>query len=176
MLNHKMKLISKIDSLKYILSKLALMGWLAKWVMILSQYEIQYVERRAINGQFISNQLIDASTTIDHPLVSDFLNESIFTLDTPIIWNLYFDGSHTSHGLGVGILFVTTQGDTIQNSFRISFACTNNIVEYEGLLIGLHMAMKWKIKSLQFDGDSQLVIRQVNDDYDTKDEMLTPYK
>jgi len=38
------------------------------------------------------------------------------------------------------------------------------------------MAIEWKIKELHVYGDSQLVINQVNDDYQTKDEKLVPYK
>lgn len=43
MLNHKTMLIAKIDSLKYLLNKVALTSRLAKWVMILSEYDIEYV-------------------------------------------------------------------------------------------------------------------------------------
>lgn len=38
------------------------------------------------------------------------------------------------------------------------------------------MAIKWKIKTLLVFDNSQLVINQVNDEYDTKDEKLIPYK
>jgi ribonuclease HI len=50
------------------------------------------------------------------------------------------------------------------------------VAKYEALVIGLRMTIKWKIKTLHVYGDSQLVINQVNDDYDTKDEKLMPYK
>ena len=176
MLNHQTMLIAKIDPLKYLLSKAALTGRLAKWAMILSEYDIQYVERKAIKGQVIADQLADAPIQEDHPLVADFPDEFIFTFDTNITWKLYFDGSHTNHGSGARILFITPQGDSIPKSFRIAFPCTNNMAEYEALVTGLRMAVKWKIKNLQVYGDSQLVIRQVNDDYETKDEKLAPYK
>lgn len=44
MLAHTIKLVAKIDPLKYLLSKAALTGRLAKWVMILSEFDIQYIE------------------------------------------------------------------------------------------------------------------------------------
>ena len=71
---------------------------------------------------------------------------------------------------------VTPQGDLIPKSYKISFPCTNNIVEYEGLVIGLHQAITWNIKSLLVFGDSKLVIKQVIDEYHTKDEKLFPYR
>ena len=42
---------------------------------------------------------------------------------------------------------------------------TNNIAEYEGLLVGLRITVELGIKRLIVRGDSQLVIKQVNKDY-----------
>ena len=42
---------------------------------------------------------------------------------------------------------------------------TNNTAEYEGLLAGLRIALELGIKKLIIRGDSQLVVRQVNKDY-----------
>lgn len=106
----------------------------------------------------------------------DFPDEAIFTMDIANGWKLYFDGSHTRHSSGAGIMFVTPQGDVIPKSFHIAFNYTNNIAEYEALITGLKLAIQWNIQHLQVYGDSQLVIRQVNDDYDTKDEKLMAYK
>ena len=51
MLAHTVHLIAKIDSLKYLLRKVVLTGHLAKWMMILIEFDIQYVEGKAIKGQ-----------------------------------------------------------------------------------------------------------------------------
>lgn len=63
-----------------------------------------------------------------------------------------------------------------QNHSKLVFLCTNNIVEYEALIIGLCTTTEWKITQLQVYGDSQLIVNQVNDDYNTKYEKLMPYK
>ena len=42
---------------------------------------------------------------------------------------------------------------------------TNNTAEYEGLLAGLRIAADLGVKKLIIRGDSQLVVRQVNKDY-----------
>lgn len=55
MLSQTIKLIAKIDPLKYLLSKVSLIGRLAKWVMILSEFDIQYMDIRVIKGQAISD-------------------------------------------------------------------------------------------------------------------------
>lgn len=87
-------------------------------------------------------------------------------------WQLYFDGSYTQHGSGAGILFVTPLGHTIPRSYRLTFRCTNNVAEYEALILGIKVAIEWKITELQVYGDSQLIIYQVNNDYQTKDDTL----
>ena len=42
---------------------------------------------------------------------------------------------------------------------------TNNTTEYEGLLAGLRIAADLGIKKIIVRGDSQLVVKQVNKDY-----------
>lgn len=113
--------------------------------MILSEFDIEYVDIKAIKGQAIADQLADAPMIDDVPLISEFLDESILIVSHAKPWQLYFDGSYTQHGAGAGILFITPQGDSIPKSYRLSFPCTNNIAEYEALTTGLRIAVRWKI-------------------------------
>jgi len=55
MLAHQIKLIAKIYPLKYLFSKAMLTGRMAKWVMILSEHDIEYVERKVIKGKVITD-------------------------------------------------------------------------------------------------------------------------
>ena len=66
MLAHTIHLIEKIDPLKYLLGKATLMGRLAKWMMILLEFDIEYIERKAIKGQAIVDQLADSQYKIMH--------------------------------------------------------------------------------------------------------------
>ena len=94
MLAHTTWLVAKIDPLKYLLNKATLIGRLAKWVMILRKFDIQYVEHKAIKGQVIADQLVDAPMQSSLPLNIDFPNESILTL-THKTWVMFFDDSFT---------------------------------------------------------------------------------
>lgn len=175
MLTHTIKLIGKIDLLKYILSKGKFSGRLAKWVMMLSKFDIQYVDKKAIKGQVIIDQIVEAPLHGNHPLHIEFPDADVLNISVKQ-WALYFDGSYTQHGSRVGILFVTPQGHTIPRSYRLMFPCTNNTTSYEALIIGIKMAVELKITKLQVYGDTQIVINQVNDDYQIKDDKLMPYK
>lgn len=106
MLKHKIKLIARIEPLKYLLNKATFIGRLAKWVMIFNEFGIEYVEKKATKGQVIVDQLVEALIQVDHLIISDLPNELVFTLNVSMQWKLYFDGSYTRHGLGVGILFI----------------------------------------------------------------------
>ena len=101
------------------LSKSALTGCLAKWVMLLSEFDIQYVDRKAIKGQAIIDYLVDAPLVDAYPLVMELPNEHICLIEEKPPWQLYFDGSYTSHGSRVGILLVTPQGDYIPKEFKL---------------------------------------------------------
>jgi hypothetical protein len=64
------------------------------------------------------------------------------TIKTPEgIWTLEFDGSHSSSGSGVGIVLTTPSNETFYYSYRLEYQCTNNIVEYEALILGLNLAI-----------------------------------
>ena len=132
--------------------------------MILSEFDIVYKDRKAIKGQVIADQLSKAPLIGDHPIIVDFQDDTIMTIIPSTQWKLYFDGSFTQMGSRAVILFVTPQGDLILKSYKNVFPCTNNIVEYKGLVTRLRQSIRWNIKSLLVFGDSQLVIRKVTDE------------
>lgn len=50
--------------------------------------------------------------------------------------------------------------------------CTNNYSEYSGLLSGLKNALIYKIQNIDVYGDSQLVIKQMNGEYNVNSDNL----
>ena len=50
MLNYTTWLVSKMDPVKYIFEKPALTGWIARWQVLLSKFDIVYVTQKAIKG------------------------------------------------------------------------------------------------------------------------------
>jgi ribonuclease HI len=64
---------------------------------------------------------------------------------------------------------------TLQNAIQIEFSATNNIAECEGLVTGLRLANELNIWRLLIWGDSQLVVKQVQKEYDCNDDKMTDY-
>jgi hypothetical protein len=61
------------------------------------------------------------------------------------IWSLYFDGSKSKEGAGVGYVIIDPAGNKTLLARRLEFECTNNIAEYEALLQGLRKALDMHI-------------------------------
>jgi len=63
MLSHTTWLISKMDPIKYIFKKPALTRRIARWQMLLSEFDISYVTQKAIKGsalaEFLAHQPIN---------------------------------------------------------------------------------------------------------------------
>ena len=55
---------------------------------------------------------------------------------------------------------------------RLDFLTTNNEAEYETLIIGLDLARVTGAENLVVYCDSQVVINQVNKDYECKNEQM----
>jgi ribonuclease HI len=60
-------------------------------------------------------------------------------------------------------------------AIRLQYTTTNNEAEYEALLAGLKMAKTLGATELDVHNDSQLVVGQVNGDYEAKEERMLQY-
>ena len=88
---------------------------------------------------------------------------------------MYFDGSKTSAGAGIGILLITPEKEMIPYSLKLAFSCTHNMAEYEALIQGLKLLLEFKVRRVQVQGDSLLVISQINGEWQIKEPKLIPY-
>ena len=83
MLTHTTLLISKMDPIKYIFEKPALSGRIARWQMILTEYDIQYTTQKAIKGSVLADHLAHQAIEDYQPMRFDFPDEDIMNLDKP---------------------------------------------------------------------------------------------
>ena len=88
---------------------------------------------------------------------------------------MYFDGSVAKVGSGVGVYIISPIRDTKSYSYKLVFECTNNVAEYEALLLGLHALKELGARRVQFFGDSELVVNQVNENYQTRHPRMRSY-
>ena len=55
------------------------------------------------------------------------------------VWNMSFDGAIIQEGVGAGIWVRPSKSSTKLHSYKLAFECTNNMAEYEALILGLQV-------------------------------------
>ena len=73
---------------------------------------------------------------------------------------------------GCGAVIFDETGTLLEELYRYLGHTTNNVAEYEGLLMGLEGVLRRGGKRLRVESDSQLLVRQLNGLYRVKDEKL----
>ncbi|XP_070679185.1 uncharacterized protein [Malus domestica] len=168
-------LVAKADPVKYVMSKPVLAGRLAKWVLLLNQYEIIYVPAKAVKGQALADFLADHPITADWKISDNLLDEDVFYIDIFPTWTMFFDGSARVDGAGARVVFMSPQRQILPYSFQLSELCSNNVAKYQGLIIGLQMAINMEIIALEVYGDSKLIINKLLTEYEVRKDDVVPY-
>ena len=90
-------------------------------------------------------------------------------------WVVHVDGLSTLHAGGIGIVLKSPETDTLKCKVCLHYQTTNNEAEYEALFKGLELAKSLGAESVLVQGDSQLVIGQVNGTYEAKEDRMKKY-
>ena len=97
-----------------------------------------------------------------------FYNENFVARDNQnydheILWRLGFDGLVNKLGAGAGVWIYNLENNHSEvHAYRLSFKCTNNMAEYEALILGLKLVTKLGAKRVFVMGDSELIIKQID--------------
>src|SRR2546430_10702275 len=158
-------------------------GRLTKWAMLLSQYDIHFLPQKATKGQVIADLLAENPTSKSAILFEELPDETAEVHSSqvhPTVWQMYFDGASRTiprAGLvaGVGVVFISPQNHIIPRAFYLTEPCSNNVAEYNALLIGLHLPHRLGVRKLQAYGDSELIVNQLRGEYEVRSNDLVPY-
>lgn len=91
MLSHTINLVSKIDPLKYIMSRPILSKKIGKWALLLSEFDIKFIPQKAIKGQILVDFLDDYLILVEWELQEDLPDEEVLFTEVIPSWSLYFD-------------------------------------------------------------------------------------
>jgi ribonuclease HI len=81
------------------------------------------------------------------------------------VWKMFFDGASSKDGAGTRMVFVSPVQETISLSYKLEFEATNNVAEYEALVLGLRVAKDMGIKEISVFGDAEMIIQQIRNIY-----------
>jgi ribonuclease HI len=89
-------------------------------------------------------------------------------------WLLMVDGAARGNPgkAGCGAAICDESGVTVQELSRYLGETTNNVAEYEALLMGLEALIALGKKNIRVQSDSQLMVRQLNGQYRVRDAKL----
>ena len=91
-------------------------------------------------------------------------------------WRLHCDGACRGNPgpAGAGMVLHDPQGRLQVRKGRYLGETTNNVAEYQALLLGLEEARKLAVKKLRVLADSELMVKQLNGHYRVKSPHLLP--
>ena len=81
-------------------------------------------------------------------------------------WTLHIDGASRQSGSGIGLQLTSPTWENIEQAVRLGFGASNNESEYEALIAGVELALAVGTDSLLIHNDSQLVVRQINVEFE----------
>ena len=148
--------------LRRTIHKLNLSGRMARWAIELSEYDIQYKPRLSKKGQMLVDFIAK-------------LPQSEMRPDSLDWWTLNIDGASRQTGAGIGLQLKSPSGDKIEQSIRLGFSASNNESKYEAILARLELAVALYVGKLLVQSDSQLVVGQVNEEFESRDPRMVKY-
>jgi ribonuclease HI len=142
---------------------------IAKWAAELFGYHITFEPRTAIKSQVLADFIVDwtgPARQQEEP--------------SEKVWTIHCDGAWCHEGAGAGAIITSPIGVKHRYATRLSFAlesdrCTNNIAEYEAVILGLRKLKALNVTTCIVKTDSKVVAGQVKNEYSAKDAALMQY-
>ena len=135
---------------------------MARWAIELSEFGIQYKPRLDKKGQVLVDFLAE-------------IPQSGVSLVSLNWWTLYVDGASRQTGAGIGLQLKSPTGEKIEQVIRLGFSDSNNESVYEAILAGIELATIVSAGKLMIRCDSQLVVGQVNEEFELRDPQMEKY-
>ncbi|XP_068497679.1 uncharacterized protein [Phaseolus vulgaris] len=129
------------------------------WSVELSEFDIRYEPRGAINSQCLADFSPELSP---HP-------------DTPTEWVLFVDGSSNKTACVAGVVLEGPGDLLVEQALQFAFKATKNQAEYEAILVGLNLAHDLRAREVICKRDSQLIVSQIKGKFEVKEPLLQRY-
>jgi ribonuclease HI len=142
---------------------------IAKWAAELSEFHITFEPRTAVKSQVLVDFIIDWTGPQQQ---QEEPSEKV--------WTIHCDSAWCHVGAGAAAIITSPTGVKHRYTTRLSFAlesdrCTNNIAEYEAVILGLCKLKALGVTTCIIKTDSKVVVGQIEKDYSAKDPTLLQY-
>ena len=85
------------------------------------------------------------------------------------------DDTSQQTGAGLGLQLKAPTGEIIEQAILLNFPASNNEVKYEAIITGIDLTISVSSEKIIIRSDSQLVVGQVNGQYETRDQRMSKY-
>jgi hypothetical protein len=140
-------------------------GRIGKWVAELNEFSIDYVHRSSIQSLALVDSIADWTPGAQ---------EEEANKDAEA-WTVFCDGSWGTFGAGAAAVLVAHSKVRTCYAVRLDFSCTNNIAEYEALLLGLRKLKAMGIIRAVLKTDSQIISGHIDKSCKARDLKLEKY-
>ncbi|RVW68357.1 hypothetical protein CK203_063798 [Vitis vinifera] len=118
----------------------------------MTEYSVHLISK-SIRGSIVADHLASLPVSDARAIDDDFPDEDVAAVTSLSWWRMYFDGAANHSGYGIGVLLISPHGDHIPRS----------------------RALELGIRQMEVFGDSNLVLRQIQGEWKTRDVKLKPY-
>jgi ribonuclease HI len=155
-------IVPSSQPLKDIMRNREATGWIGKSAEELNEFTIDYVHRSSIQSQALADFIVDWMPGA---------HEEGTSKDDEA-WTVFCDGSWGAFGAGAAAVLVAPLKVKTCYVVKLDFSCTNNIVEYEALLLGLRKLRAMGIRRAILKTDSQVIAVHVDKSNKARDPKL----
>ncbi|XP_078158896.1 uncharacterized protein LOC144554452 [Carex rostrata] len=135
-------------------------GRMLAWALELSKFDITFHPQNLLKSQIFTDFIAKYSGT---------------PVELGGRWKVYVNGASSLQGAGAGVSLLRPQGEMLNYTLHFQFPITNNTAEYEALIVGLRLAKEVGARKVHLHSDSELAVRQLNEECRTIDENLRKY-
>jgi ribonuclease HI len=158
-------IVPSSQPLKDIMRNREATGRIGKWAAELNEFTIDYVHRSSIQSQALADFIADWTPGA---------HEEGTSKDAEA-WTVFCDGSWGAFGAGAAAVLVAPSKVKTCYAVKLDFSCTNNIAEYEALLLGLQKLRAIGIRRAILKTDSQVIAGHVDKSSKARDPKLERY-
>ncbi|XP_028118776.1 uncharacterized protein LOC114316305 [Camellia sinensis] len=131
--------------------------------------------KKLLKAHFIRN--VDYPKWLSNMVLVSKNNANVIPdAEDPNSWALSVDGSSHKEGSGAILILTTLEGESFKCALRFLFPASNNEAKYKALIAGLRLARDIGVDHLCVSSDSRLVVGQITDEFDAKEETMRSYR
>ena len=85
-IEYSILLVSRLDLLRYLFNRPVLTGRLMRWLVLLTEFDIQYMTQKSIKGSIVADHLASLPVSDDRPIDDDFPDERFVSMTSITGW------------------------------------------------------------------------------------------